>query len=144
MKKIFMSIFSLISVFLMAFSWRSVIVDENGTVVRTGYENDSKSTHVYKENEYPADYIFPTNAFIYWKKVGSDWVGMTTNEQAIVNNAIAEPKSDLSTWQTNLVDGTTLADAFRALIICINRRLPAGTNITANEFKTELKKQLLQ
>ena len=60
------------------------------------------------------------------------------------SNAVAEAKSDVANWKTQQVDGETLADAFRALIICINRRLPAGTNITAAEFKTELKTQLQQ
>lgn len=60
------------------------------------------------------------------------------------SNQVAEIKSDLITWKIQNVDGDTLADAFKALIICINKRLPATNKITAVEFKTELKTQLQQ
>ncbi len=57
---------------------------------------------------------------------------------------IAEEKSNTDNWKTKQVDGETLADAIKALIICVNKRLPVGNKITAEEFKTELKDQLLQ
>lgn len=37
-------------------------------------------------NEFPEDYAFPTNAPMYWKKVGNDIVAMTEAEQAAVNS----------------------------------------------------------
>jgi len=60
------------------------------------------------------------------------------------SNQIADTKSDTANWKQNQVDGETLADAFKALIICINKRLPATNKITAVEFKQELKDQLSQ
>lgn len=58
------------------------------------------------------------------------------------SNQVIEAKSNYDTWKTQQVDGETLADAFKALIVCINKRLPATNRITAVEFKLELKQQL--
>lgn len=41
-------------------------------------------------NEYPIDYAFPTNAPKHWKKVGTDWVAMTAEDQAAVDAAEQE------------------------------------------------------
>lgn len=127
---------------VLADTWWSIQVDSAGVPVAK-YWNDG-GPHTLGENEYPASYVFPTNEFRYWKKVGTDWVAMTTNEQAAVGDAIAEAKAETANWKTNSVDGDTLADAFRALVICINKRLPATNRITAAEFKAGLKDQLKQ
>lgn len=60
------------------------------------------------------------------------------------SNQVAGVKSDLATWKDKDVDAGTLACALQALVVCINKRLPATNKITAVEFKTELKEQLKQ
>lgn len=142
MRKLF--IFLLLVSPVLAESWYVVKVDLEGKVKGVGTNFDAKPTHVYLENEYPISYTFPTNDFKFWKKVGNDWVAMTVPEQQALIDAKAEIKASTENWKTNSVDGETLADAFRTLIICINKRLPATNRITALEFKTELKEQLKQ
>lgn len=125
-------------------SWYSVSTNTDGTAKSKWYNENCKPPHVLSFDEFPADYTFPTNDLKFWKRVGKDWVGMTTNEQAVVVDAEADIKATVANWKTNTVNGATLADAFKALIICINKRLPATNRITATEFKAELKEQLKQ
>ena len=55
-------------------------------------------------DEYPDGYAFPTNAPMYWKKVGNDIVAMTPAEQAVVN-------SNLQTEVTVATTGDAQMDA---------------------------------
>jgi hypothetical protein len=48
-------------------------------------------------NEYPFDYAFPTNAFMYWKKVGTDWVEMDAAEKLAVDASKQEQITVLAT-----------------------------------------------
>lgn len=57
-------------------------------------------------------------------------------------NQKVEEKADLTKWKDKQIDGDTLADAYRALVICINKRLPATNQITVSEFKAALKTEL--
>ena len=128
---------------LTAGSWIQVVIDQNGKAVSTNY-NETNVAHVLGTNEYLTTYPFPTNAFCYWKNVGSDWVAMSTNEMATVDAAVISNKSNFASWKTQGVTGDTLADALKALVICVNRRIPATNAITVSEFTTELKNQLSQ
>jgi len=65
-----------------------------------------------------------------------------TNAAPWKSNQVIEIKCNTANWKDQQIDGETLADAFKALIICINKRLPATNKITAVEFKAELKGQL--
>jgi hypothetical protein len=92
MKKIIIFL-SLVSV-CFGDSWYTVYLNEDGTVKGKGYNENTKPAHALIENEYPANYSFPTNDFKYWKKVGNDWVSMTTNEQAVVDDTEKTIKAD--------------------------------------------------
>ena len=70
----------------------------------------------------------------------SNW----TNAASWKSNQVAEVNSEIANWKNTPVTGDTLKDAFTALIICINKRLPATNKITASEFKAELKNQILK
>jgi hypothetical protein len=98
--------------------------------------------HTNGPNEFAEDYAFPTNELKFWKKSGADWVSMTPAEQAAVVNAEKDVKASFDNWKTNTVDGETLAAALRAIVICMNRRVPGTNKITEAEVKVELKKLL--
>ena len=60
------------------------------------------------------------------------------------SNQVAVSKSDIDAWKDRQIDGDTLAKALKAMVICINKRLPATNKITVVEFKGELKDLLNQ
>jgi hypothetical protein len=75
---------------------RVVNTDSTGSAVSLGSFSSGKPREL-RENEYPMDYAFPTNAMMYWKKVGNDWVGMTEPEQATVNSNIQQTALETAT-----------------------------------------------
>jgi hypothetical protein len=67
-------------------SWKHA--DKKGnSYIGVSTVQSGKSKEISADNdEYPTDYVFPTNAPMYWKKVGNDIVAMTEAEQAAVNS----------------------------------------------------------
>jgi len=135
---------TLVASISLADTWYTVSTNDDGTVKSKWLTANCNPPHALQDNEYPENYLFPTNQVKFWKKVGNDWAGMTIAEQDAVLDAEADVKATVANWKTNTVDGETLADAFTALVICINKRLPATNKITMAEFKVELKEQLKQ
>ena len=137
MKRLLLCLFTMIVMAAVgtADSWRSVVTNSSGRVIRTGIEA-SAVDHELKDNEYPLDYAFPTNDIKFWKKVGRDWVEMSPVEQVAVVDAEKEDVANDSNWTERE------RAIIRALVKTINIRLPAGQKITAVELKQAIKEEL--
>lgn len=91
MKNILIILLGLFAVTLIASpvgKWK-VATKKNGLYTGVASVSSGTSKEISADaDEYPDDYAFPTNAPMYWKKVGSDIVAMTPAEQATVNSNI--------------------------------------------------------
>ena len=113
MSKLLIFAYLLIVSVAISAEWKTVSVTaELGEPYLISSCGDAKPPHSYGDNEYPPDYAFPTNDMLYWKKVGSDWVNMTTAEKLAKDGAVKQRALDAAIADASL-DALmqTIADA---------------------------------
>jgi len=101
MKKIIMIMIGLMTSIAIGDSWYVVGTNTDGSASGVMYCETTKP-HTLVDNEYPVTYTFPTNEYYkYWIKVDTNWVDMTTNQMAVVDQKI---KLDVTTNAVNNIN----------------------------------------
>jgi len=87
MKKVITAVLLMVAATSLAAEWKTVQAagGEVKAVITTA--NSKAYTPDPAKNEYPVDYAFPVEDFMYWKKVGNNWVAMSPAEQVVVNES---------------------------------------------------------
>lgn len=141
-KGLILILMSTFTVSVSADSYRKVFTNETGKVVDVSLEQNTKPDHVLQENEYPVNYSFPTNDFKYWKKVGTDWVGMTLVEQAAYDDSVKTKEADFDDWS-----GVTKEQMKAFILVLLDeinilRSLHSLPARTSTQLKTAIKNKL--
>lgn len=110
----------------LAASWYTVSTNVDGSA-KEKWLTIQALPHTLGVNEYPADYPFPTNNMVYWKKVGGDWVSMNSNEMAQVDVKLKQDETRRAVGDVDL-------DALFALIAHMSTQKDRDYTYVTNYF----------